>query len=281
MKHILVCFFILCAANLFAQQKLNEKIDEGIELYESGRKKRALAIWKQVEKDALSNSSTYGTALNNILYYYVQSNKENQMLKYYHKIINSTLNDKDENFEIGKPYKNYRFHANMRLASYYGKKKEYKKSLTYVNKADHNTNYETSSLTDYIYQKVDLAFWKFRLYNDLGEKDKATSVLIKRAFEYQYGAMYPEWATLSFSTSEMQLAEAICAQFDNISDLKQEIDIAIQNLIFDKGNNQILLKINNTNYEINLYSTLSNEEDCRAYLRNSLFYDYLVSNTNE
>ncbi|KIX22451.1 hypothetical protein SY27_00965 [Flavobacterium sp. 316] len=276
MKKILLILIILLSNQTFAQKNLDEKIDEGIELYQNGKEKKALKVWKGIEKKADKPSSTYGTTLGNILYYYIQNDDEKNILEYYQKIVDSDLNDRDENYEIGKPYKNYRYHATMRLASYYGKKGEFEKGLSYVEKADNDITFETTSLTSFIFQKVDLAFWKYRFLNDLGEKEKAVSKLIERAFEYDYKSMYPNWATVSPSNDENELAETICSEFEDLEKLKLDIDNGIANLTLDKEKNIIKLNIDGTEYEINLYSDLGNNEQCKEYLQNSFFYQYLT-----
>lgn len=276
MKKILLILIILLSNQTFAQKNLDEKIDEGIELYQNGKEKKALKVWKEIEKKADKPSSTYGTTLGNILYYYIQNDDEKNILEYYQKIVDSDLNDRDENYEIGKPYKNYRYHATMRLASYYGKKGEFEKGLSYVEKADNGITFETTSLTSFIFQKVDLAFWKYRFLNDLGEKEKAVSKLIERAFEYDYKSMYSNWATVSPSNDENELAETICSEFKDLEKLKLDIDNGIANLTLDKEKNIIKLNIDGTEYEINLYSDLENNEQCKEYLRNSFFYQYLT-----
>jgi hypothetical protein len=281
MKNILLLLIILFSNQIYSQKKLDKEIDKGIEYYQNGKQKKALKIWKQIEKKADNPSSTYGTTLGNILYYYIEKDDEKNVLNYYHKIINSDLNDKDKNHEIGKPYKNYRYHATMRLASYYGKKGEFKKGLTYVEKADNDIAFETTSLTSFIFQKVDLAFWKYRFLNDLGQKDKAVSKLIERAFEYDYKAMYKDWATVSPSNDEHELAKTICSEFDNLNELKSDIDNGIENITFNKIKSLINLNISGIEYEINLFSELENTNDCKLYLKNSFFYKYLTKKTGK
>ncbi len=275
MKNILLILIILFSNQAFSQKKLDKDIDKGIDLYQDGRENKALKIWKKIEKKADNPSSTYGTTLGNILYYYIKKDDEKNIMTYYQKIIDSDLNDKDTNNEIGKPYKNYRYHATMRLASYYGKKDEFEKGLNYVEKADNEIAFETTSLTSFIFQKVDLAFWKYRFLNDLGQKDKAVSKLIERAFEYDYKSMYPDWATVSPSNDETELAETICSKFDDLKNLKSQIDNGIENLTFDKQKRLIKLKVNEIDYEINLYSELNDKEKCKSYLKDSFFYKYL------
>ncbi len=279
MKNILLILIILFSNQSFSQEKLDEEIDKGIDLYQDRKENKALKIWKNIEKKADNPSSTYGTTLGNILYYYIEKDDEKNILIYYQKIIDSDLDDKDLNNEIGKPYKNYRYHATMRLASYFGKKGELKKGLNYVEIADNEIAFETTSLTAFIFQKVDLAFWKYRFLNDLGEKDKAISKLIERAFEYDYKSMYPNWATVSASNDETELAETICSEFKDLKLLKSQIDNGIENLTFDKQKKLITTTINNIEYEINYFTKLTDVEKCKLYLKNSFFYKYLIEKT--
>lgn len=276
MKKTVLILIVLFSSHFFAQENLDIKIDEGIELYQNGEEKKALKVWKEIENKAEKTSYTYGVTLGNILHYYIENDDEKNIQKYYQKIIDSDLNDKDENHENGKPYKNYRYHATMRLASYYGKKRKFEKGLSYVEKADNEMTFETTSLTSFIYQKVDLAFWKYRFLNDLGQKEKAVSKLIERAFEYDYKSMYSNWATVSPSNDEDELAETICSEFEDLQKLKLSIDNGIANLIFNKEENTIKLNIDGTEYDINLYSNVENNEQCKKYLQNSFFYQYLT-----
>lgn len=281
MKRILIILIVLISNQLFSQKELDSEIDKGIELYQDGKKDKALKVWKKIEKKADNPSSTYGTILGNILYYYIEKDDEKNVLKYHSKIIDSKLNDKDKNHEIGKPYKNYRYHATMRLASYYGKKEEFEKGLNFVEKADNEIAFETTSLTAFIFQKVDLAFWKYRFLKDLNQKDKAVSKLIERAFEYDYKSMYTNWATLSPSDDESELSETICSEFTDLKKLKSDIDNGIENLTFDKENKIIGLKINGIDYQINLYSELTDIEKCKLYIKGSFFYQYLTKKTEK
>ncbi len=281
MRNIVFVLLIVLSSNpVISQSKLNEKIDKGIELFENGEEDEALKVWQKVERKARKRSSTFGTVIGNIMYYYIQEDDEKNALKYYDKIINSKLNDRDENHEIGKPFKNYRYHATMHLASYYGKSGKFEKGLNFVEKAD-NIAYETTSLTAYMYQKVDLAFWKYRFLKDLNQIDKAISKLIERAFEYDYKGMYPMWATVSPSNDENELAKTICSHFDELVKLKKDIDIAIENITFNTSKNQIEFTLHGIFYEINLYSKLESKAACQTYLRNSFFYNYLADKTKK
>jgi len=279
MKRILLLLIILISNQVFSQKKLDADIDTGIELYQGGKKNKALTIWKKIEKKADNRSSTYGTTLGNILYYYIEKDDEKNILKYYKKILDSDINDKDKNHEIGKPYKNYRYHATMRLASNYGKKGKYKKGLGYVEKADNEITFETTSLTSFIFQKVDLAFWKYRFLIDLGQKEKAVSKLIERAFEYDYKEMRSNWAIASPSNDENELSETICSEYNDLKKLKSDIDNGIEHLTFDKENKIIGLDINGIDYEINLHSELTDVEKCKHYMKDSFFYKYLSEKT--
>lgn len=272
MKNLILLITLLSSITIVSQNELDIKIDEGIKLYESGKKKSALKIWKKVELKSSKSSSTYGTSLHNILYYYTKAGNEKKSLEYYKKIIFSDLNDKDLNNQLGQPFKNYRFHSNMTMASFYANRKKFKTSLYYVEKAD-SIHFETTSLTSYIYQKIDLAFWKYRLLKDLKQDQVAISKLIKRAFEYEYKKMHPNWTTFSPNNDEIELAETICSEFKNLNDFKLKVDFAIENLEISK-NYMIIFKLDGVIYNINPYSNLSINE-AKEYLKNSFFYNYL------
>lgn len=280
MKNLFLFIFMLLSINSFTQDKLDIKIDKGIQLYENGKKEKAFKIWKKVEKKSNKPSSTYGTALGNILWYYIENNDEENFLNYYKKIINSSLKEKDRNYEIGQPYKNYRYHATIHIASYYSNNYQFKKGLAFIEKAD-SLQFETTSLTSFIYQKVDLSFWKYRLLKDLNQEKKAIYELIKRAFEYNYKGMYPNWATVSPSNDELELSETICSKYHNLNKLKLQIDQGISNLKYISDKKKISFKINESTYLINPFNDQINTvEKSKKYLKNSFFYQYVTSKTN-
>lgn len=273
MRKIIAILIFAFTQIIYAQTALDEKIDEGIEFYKNGEEKKALKIWKEVEKKADKPSSTYGTTLYNILYYYSQEKDEANMLEYYNKIINSKLNDKDKNFELGEPFKNYRYQATRSIAGHYAKNKNFNEALKFVEAADTVYTYHSTSLTSIIFQKVDLAFFKYQLYTDLGQKDKAIAALIQRALEYNYSGMYLEWATFSNSKSEQELAEKIISEIKDIDTFKKELDAAIDNIKL-KGNT-ITLSLNQRDYNINMYKEVKNIEEAKAYIKDSYFYSAL------
>ncbi|MBQ0738332.1 hypothetical protein [Aquimarina celericrescens] len=282
MNRILLISILLLNFALFSQENdLDDQIDVGIELYGEGNKEKALKVWKKIEKKAKKNSSTYATTLRNIIYYYSEKGDESNLLGYYNKLINSNVNDKDKNNKLGDPFKNYRYHSTMSLASYYAKNGEFSKAIEYVEIADKDIKYETSSLTAFIFQKVDLAFWKYRLYNDLDNPEKAISVLIERAFEYNYKNMYPDWATRSESTSEQELSETIYSEIEKPEKLKSDIDSVIKNLTLDKTKDQIIFNLRGFEYKIELYQKIESQEKCEEYLKNSFFYNFLKAKINE
>ncbi|HKX87161.1 MAG TPA: hypothetical protein VJL37_10840 [Flavobacterium sp.] len=280
MKKILCFLFILFSIVSFSQKDLDLKIDEGNALYNDGHKGKALKVWKGILRDVVPNSATYGTTLRNILWYYIEADDEKNVHLYYDQIISSKLNDRDENLKIGEPFKNYRYHSAMVVASFYAQKKKFKEALQFVTVADHDLTYETTSLTAFIFQKVDLAFWKYRLYKDLNQPDQALHALIKRAFEYDYKDIYPRWATVSPSTDEEQLAEEILTHFttkESLQDFEKETQNAIENLKFTHatGKTIIRLSLKNMDYEIVVHSLLTSDADCKNYLENSFFYSHL------
>ena len=287
MKRILAIATTLFLSSIALGQtsNLDSLIDVGNEQFESGEKNDALKTWQRIEESAPDTSSTYGTVLGNILYFYIDEKNEIKAKEYFNRIFNSKLNDKDKRYnKLGEPFKNYRYHAAMSLAGYYANQKKYETALNYVNLADNKIIYENTSLTAIKYQKVDLAFWKNRLYKDLGKPDSAFFVLVKRAFEYDYKNIYKNWATVSASKDELELAEAILGSDSSrkiVTQLKSELDIALNALVTKHFNDADYVSFNlrNLRYDIRIYEKPGRIDDCKKYLEQSFFYQYLVGKT--
>jgi hypothetical protein len=286
-KRFLTITAILISSITFGQaSKLDTLIDVGIMQYDDGDKKDALHTWQKVEKLASDTSPTYGTVLGNILYYYTEEKNDRKATQYFNTIFNSKINDKDKRYDnLGEPYKNYRFHAAMSLAAYFANKKEFEKALMYVNLADDKITYENSSLTAIKYRKVDLAFWKKRLYKDLGKPDSGFFILVKRAFEYDYQNMYKDWVTVSPGNDELELAQEIIrsdTSKQHFINLKLELDSSFLALTKKQQNDidYISFKFRNMNYDIRTYQNFAKLEDCLYYLKNSYFYQYLKSKSD-
>jgi hypothetical protein len=262
---------------------LDTLIDVGIEQYKSGKKIEALKTFEGIEKSAPDTSSTYGTVLRNLLYYYSQEINERKMLEYYDKIINSKLNDKDRKYgDLSEMYKNYRYNATMILAGFYANQKKFETALKYINVADEKIVYEETSLTSIISEKVKLSFWKKNLYLDLQKPDSAFYVLLKRAFEYDYKNMYKDWATLSASNSELNLSNTIIKADTSKAGLikfKTELDNSFKNLTIKEvnGSRFISFKFRNLNYDIIVYQKMKSIREYKSYLEKSFFYNYLTS----
>jgi hypothetical protein len=259
-----------------SQTKLDSLIDVGNEYYNNGRKEKGLKIWKEIISKTTDSTKTFGTTMQNIQWYYIEKGDEKKLLENYHILMNSKVNDMELGNKIGEPFRNYRYHSTMNLAAFYAKRKKFKESLECVNVADYKLTYYTTSLTRYIFNKVDLAFWKYKLYNDLGDNENAKAALIHRALEYNYKGMYPNWATVQKSNDELELAETITKDQD-IKKLKSQFDSSIESITFMSDKTTIItLNYNNKKYEINTYNMLTSKEDCIKYLKDSFFYNYLI-----
>src|SRR5690606_7791903 len=136
-------------------------------------------------------------------------------------------------------YKNYKYNSTIDIAGYFANKGDFEKSYYYMHKADTEIQYETSSLTSFMYRKIELAIWKYHLLKDMKRNNEAVAVLITRAFEYDYKNMYPDWASFSNNQYEEELAQLICSEFNSLKKLMIEIDNGIENLIFDAKKNKI------------------------------------------
>ncbi len=275
-KKLIIIITLLFSNQIYCQGNLDIQIEKGVELYQSGKAEEAVKIWKHIEKKAKHKSSVYVTVLQNILFYYLEKDDETNILAYYLKLMISGIKDRVQNDAIATTDKNYRYKATTTLASYYGQKKDFETALRYVEIADNDLKFETDSLENYRYQKVNLAFWKFQLLKDLEYPKIAVSKLIKRAFEYDYKAGHSSWVNVSINEDDLELAETILSEYDDLYNLKNEIDRAIDHLILNRLRQQIQLTIFGIDYVINFDTKLENEVDSESYLKNSFFYKFLI-----
>jgi tetratricopeptide (TPR) repeat protein len=266
-----------------AQKDLDSLIDVGNDLYHNGQKEEALKKWEYILSKCKKSSSTYGTTLRNIQWYYLEDDNEEMMLKYHYIIMNSKLNDQDVHYTFGEYYKNYRYHSTMHVALYYAKKEEYAKALQFVNLADDKLTYYTQRYSKYMYHKVDLAFWKMKLYRDMGKSDSSQYALIHRALEYDY--KYAFGSVTQYTDNEIQLAEAILENYNTkalFTSFFDELKSAIEQLDFTtEDETKIRIDFKSMQYEIRVKSKLKDKAACKDYLKASEFYTYLLDKEAE
>ncbi|AEH01887.1 hypothetical protein [Lacinutrix sp. 5H-3-7-4] len=280
MKKLLILFFLCYSYNTLAQDDFELEFNKCVELFHSENKSKALKCLKKIEKEVDNNSSAYGKTLETIFYYYYKEYNEKEMLVYYNKIVNSNLDDKEKNYRKDKPYSNYRFNVAKKLAYYFiEEKNDFEKGLTYIEKANSEFKYYTNSLASLVFQKINLAIWKYDVLNKLDRKADAISVILKRAFEYDYKNIYPELEVNSFSIYEKELFEKIYSQFPNPKELKIEIDNQLSKLKYNNKKNLAHIKLFNNVITIKTYKKLDNKEECINYLKNSSFYKDLEEKT--
>lgn len=113
-----------------------------------------------------------------------------------------------------------------------------------------------------------------QLYLDLEKPDSAFYVLLKRAFEYDYKNMYKDWATVSASNSELNLANAIIkadTSKTGLTKFKTELDNSFNNLTAKEinGSKFISFKFRNFNYDIIVYQKMTKTKEYKSYLEKS------------
>jgi len=288
MKTLLLIALILISTQSIGQtSNLDSLIDVGIAYYKDNKKSEALKVWEYIESSAAPTSSTYGTTLLNILYFFSKERNEPKLLEYYEKVINSKLNDKDRSSNgLSEIYKNYRYKATITMAGYYASEKKFQTALSYFNIADEKIVYEETSLTSIIIEKIKLSNWKSRAYTDLGKTDSAFYILLKRALEYDYKNMYKNWATLSQNNSELNLAKAII-KFDSsksaLLHFKSELDDSFDKLNLKEINGSFFLsfKFRGLSYDIIVYEKMSDIEAYKTYLKSSVFYTHLTNSISQ
>jgi len=275
MKYLLLVLVVFSYGTTFSQKKLDKKINHANTFYKTGDKQKAVDLWKKAESQADNTSANYGKALRNLLFYYSQGIDEHSLINYYSKIMNFKLNAFDSNEDIGESFLNAKYHSTMLMASFYKKRMAYSKALHYIEMADESIVFNTRSITNFSDNKIDLAMWKYWLYIDFDKRDLALSKLIKRAFEYEYKAMYKSWNMESGHKKEKELAQMIYGIIEeDVDSYIKEIDQAIANLTYDKQTKVIKLRIKGIDYEIVTYKDL-NTATSKQHLKESIFYQYI------
>ena len=270
-----ITIFILGISEGYSQSNLDSLNDKGIELYIDGKETAALKCWKKILKPEPDSTRAYGMAANNILFKYFEDGNIAKTKKYYNLIINSNLNDSDKNSDLMNPYANYRHHATMRMASLYGKNKDFYQALHYVYLADTLYEFVTFSLTSFIYNKVDMAFWKFRLYRDLNNIEMAKFVMIERGLNNDYIGQFPNWASASSGNDEVELAETLFEQYnkDQLKELKAQMDSSFMEIKIKSVNEKqfAIFDLNEMTYRIPIYSEIDPME-CAKKFKSSVLY---------
>ncbi len=270
-----IIIFIIGITQGYSQSNLDSLNEKGIELYNDGKKAAALKCWKKILKSEPDSTRAYGMAANNTLFKYFEDGNIAKTKKYYNLIINSNLNDRDKNPDLMNPYANYRHHAAMRMASLYGKNKDFDEALHYVYLADTLYDFETFSLTSFIYNKVDMAFWKFRLYRDLDNMEMAKFVMIERGLNNDYVSQFPDWASASPGNDEVELAETLFEQYSSneLIELKSQMDSSFTKIKLESADEKrfAIFELSGFTYRIPIYSEVTPME-CAKIFKNSVLY---------
>ncbi len=260
---------------VFSQSRLDNRLAKANTYYKAGNTEKALEKWAKVEEKALPSSATYGKVIRNLLYFYSQQNKEKNTLVYYDKLMKFKLNSVQKKQDVGQSFLNTKYHATLLLAGFYKKRGDFKKALFYIEKADNTLMYHTESISVFTNQKIDLAFWKYYIYDEQEKIDLALSVLLKRAFEYNYKALYKSWYMESKNNNEYLISQTIFLAETDLVLFKKELDSAISKVQYEATKKQILLHFRATDYSINTYQDLDVLQS-KLYLKNSVFYKDLL-----
>jgi tetratricopeptide (TPR) repeat protein len=276
--YLLIPIFFIFINVAFSQNKSDDENEKAIKLYNEGKEDKAIKIWKKIMKTEPDTSRNYGMAVSNILYKYFKNENVKEAEKYYRIIVNSNLNDYHRTPDIMEPFANYRHHSAMRMASLYAQKGKYNKALEFIEKADNVYQYLTISINSYMFKVVDLAFWKSKLYKDLGKFELSKYVLIERAFDNDYKNQFKDWLVTSPNNEEEVLANAIFKEFksEELNQLQNDIDMAFEELkIINNGKEKFaIFQLMGLKYQIPIYNDIDILE-CVKKFKNIPFYQML------
>ena len=274
MKYIILLVVVFVFETTYSQKNYSKQISKANTYSKTGNQQQAVLLWKKIEKNADKYSASYGKVIRNLLYHYSQVLDESNLINYYNKVMLFNLNNIEKKEDIGKSFLNTKYHSTLLMASFYKNKSNYSKALYYVNKADESILYHTNSISNFSGQKIDLAMWRYWIYTDLDKKDLALSALVKRAFEYNYKAMYSNWHFDSGNRKELELSQMIGTVVEDLDSFSKEIDNAIESLNYDKRLNLILLSIRGVKYKIETNQILDVSRS-KEYLKDSPFYQFI------
>ena len=276
MKKPLIFFWLIFISQIaFSQSRLDNRLAKANEYYKTGNTEKALEKWAKVEKNAAPSSATYGKVIRNLLYFYSQQNKERNTLVYYDKLMKFKLNSVERKQDVGRSFLNTKYHATLLLAGFYKKRGNLEKALFYIKKADDSLVYNTESISVFANQKIDLALWKYYIYDAQEKEDMALSVLLKRAFEYNYKALYKSWYMESKNNNEYLISQTIFSKESDLELFKKELDLAISKAQYEATKRQILFHFRESDYKIDTYQDLSVLQS-KLYLKNAVFYKDLL-----
>lgn len=282
----LLCFSLQSIYSQMIPRRVDSFIDAAIAYENDNIFTKAQAIYNMLEPNLTIEDRHYGEVLEKIYYYALEKNQMEKALEYYNKIINSKLDDREVIItKTTEPYKNYRYKATKALAESFYKKRELHKSLEYIDMAEYSMPYQTTLLSNYKAQKIDLAFSRSKIYDDLSQKDSSFAVLLKRALEYDYDKQLKNYTSNYNCSEEKELTTKIMSYYPSIKDiskLKKMIDESFHTCEFKKdedGMSRIKLEFESLTYIIQVMSPLESKEDCISFLRNSPLYIFLSKKT--
>jgi hypothetical protein len=289
MKNLFLFSFLFLFSTLDAQmhQRRIDSFMTAASNFENDRLfPKAQAVYNMLEPILTADDKYYGDVLEKIFYYNLEKNQTDRIVEYYKKIVNSKLDDRDiVTNKINEPYRNYRYKATKALAEYYYKKRMLQKCIEYIDLADYSMTYQTTLLSNFKAEKIDLAYSRSKVYDELTHKDSAFMVLFKRAIEYDYDMQLKNYTSNHRSSDEKELTVKIFSFYPTIKDistLKKMIDNAFNNCEHKNdgdGTSRIKFTLEEITYIITVNSSLDSKEDCLSFLRNSPFYIELSKKT--
>lgn len=158
-------------------------LEKGNELYDQGKKDSAIIVWKTVVNNYPDTSNCYGRSYNNIPIVYSDMGNKEEAVKWYKKILESSLDDSEEGDNLMAPYANYKHNACLRLADLYKNENEIENSFKYIKLAETEFIYQTFSATSFEKRAVLIAFRKAELYQLQGKDKDALFVMLEKILD--------------------------------------------------------------------------------------------------
>ena len=189
MKKIVLITTILFS-NYIISQSICDEYNEGMQLYNEKKIEESISALINLYEKKVDTSKCYRQAFNNIPYLYLSLYLSNDSEKaqincinWLNKILDSNLDDKEETGNLFEPYSNYKHRAVMMLSKLYLNKKEFSKSLEYLNEAQKKYKYQTFSAGSFEVNENKIALDKAQIFFAQNKKQDAILILINKILD--------------------------------------------------------------------------------------------------
>jgi len=184
MKHFFVIFFVVIISETVLAQKMpTDYFDEACTYFEDGNYSKSLSSFQYIV-DNYPNNELYSKSYYNVGHICFLQKKYKKAIRVFNSILKSDFNEKESlgGGIMADPYTNYRHRASKLLSDIYFDKRQFKKSLYYLELSDSIYSYLHFCGNEYASNDVQTALRYSEIFQNLNEPDKAIEKLLPNVF---------------------------------------------------------------------------------------------------